>query len=423
MPRYVDMSNLNAREDAWWLAGVGASETPVPLSRRALPPRPALFQPFMGVGSDTPVPLRSRTLPADPRALVPFTGVGQYQRRPPLSTLARGHLMAPITGMGLSTARGRAMGRGQPVGQIVPTLRQRTAPRLMRPVLGLGGGVLGGGSSLGTLDAYEQEVMDLPVLEGLGWTSRDCWSPPGGSNPDDSAFKICHDKQLVAAQSNCYTLQATPDGFEKRGYADFDDCVRKTRDVLIDSNCLQYCMATAANYRGGDPCNSTRAIMYAQKKLGVSVDGNWGSGSQAALLASGYTYKGLIGCTGACPTKVGGLCDGDCQTGYEIDPATGLCVKVTTDCPAGTVLVNGNCIVPPPPVQCGVDEDLVSGACVKKKCPTGFQLVNGECKTLAPKKAGMGATGWMLAGLGLAGLAGLAFAATRKKKPARRRRR
>jgi len=252
---------------------------------------------------------------------------------------------------------------------------------------------------------------------GLGWTTHDCDSPPDGINADSTSFWHCHDTQFAAAQQNCYALQATPDGFDKRGFSDFDDCVRKTRDVLIDANCLKYCAQTAANYRGGDPCNSGRAIMYAQKKLGVAVDGNWGSKSQAALVKSGTTFQGLIGCVGGCPAAVKEPgCSGQCMQGFEVDLDTGLCVQKGPRCPPGQVLTSsGGCAKPSVPIVCDIGQQMVNGKCVAIGCPAGQQMINGKCAPIAPPgKSKM--TMWLVGGgLVAAGIVTAIYFGTRKK--------
>jgi len=90
---------------------------------------------------------------------------------------------------------------------------------------------------------------------------------------------------------------------------------------------------------------------------------------------------------GKCETgyeKVNGTCVPVCKEGYIRNPATGVCEKAETPCPAGqTRNAEGKCvpIVVTPPVTCQPGYERINGVCVPM-CQPGYVRVNGVCKKI-----------------------------------------
>lgn len=135
------------------------------------------------------------------------------------------------------------------------------------------------------------------------------------------------------------------------------------------------CQPGASDFLG--PCNSDAAIRQVQAAIGADVDGDWGPLSQAALNATGKSFKDFLNCQGDPPT-------------YTLPgPGPG---PITPACKA-----DGG--------ACAADAD----------CCSGLSCQNGKCG--APVQAAKGSSwGWIVAILAAgAGAVGLAYASSSKK--------
>lgn len=137
------------------------------------------------------------------------------------------------------------------------------------------------------------------------------------------------------------------------------------------------CQPGAEDFLG--PCTSAEAIRQVQDVLGVQITGSWNCASQAALAASGKSFKDILNCQGGVPSP----------------------------CPAGQTCVNGVC-------SSGVGPVITGGCKADSDCPSGQTCQNGTCSPSVVKASGS-SWGLLLALLAAgAGAVGIAWAASKK---------
>lgn len=179
-------------------------------------------------------------------------------------------------------------------------------------------------------------------------------------------FNTCDNAQFLAAQTDCYAVRNAHPGednpYSHVGATGFDDCVRMSYTSKLEANCAQYCPGGTGT-RGSNDCASSDMIYFVQTQLGVKADGIWGPKSQAALVASGQSYKDVAGgCDGSCPAAVGSLCT-KAGGGGGPPPVVDKCAN--KNCPGGCDPATGDCIPVTPPATGGVTKSgMGAGAMV-----------------------------------------------------------